>query len=140
MGMRISGGPAVQTPQRARAEPKAPFRSNSILDKRENMPRNTTPHVGCILNKRERRAMALSDSEQLQLTLLDKGLIGLLLVVAGFAFNSMLERFKSNRAKALDALRSDLTLQLEKQREQRTAIGDFARKISVGYQAMEWFT
>jgi hypothetical protein len=84
--------------------------------------------------------MALSYSEQLQLTLIDKGLIGLLLVVAGFAFNSMLERFKSNQTKALDALRSDLTLQLEKQREQRTAIGDFARKISVGYQAMEWFT
>ena len=33
-----------------------------------------------------------------------------------------------------------MTLTLEKQREQRVAIGDFVKKISVGYQAMKWFT
>jgi hypothetical protein len=84
--------------------------------------------------------MPLSFDEQLTITLIDKGLIGILLAVTGYAFSRMLEGFRSEQARALDLLRNDLTLKLEKQREQRVAIGDFVKKISVGYQAMEWFT
>jgi predicted metalloprotease with PDZ domain len=95
--------------------------------------------------------MPLTFNEQLTITLIDKGVIGLLLLGAGFAFNRMLEGFRTEQTKAIDsfrteqtkaieALRSDLTLKLEKQREQRAAIADFAKKVSVGYQAMAWLT
>jgi hypothetical protein len=84
--------------------------------------------------------MPLSFSDQVWLALIDKLLIGIVLAIAGYAFSRMLESFKSEQARALDELRNDLTLKLEKQREQRVAIGDFVKKISVGYQAMEWFT
>jgi hypothetical protein len=84
--------------------------------------------------------MALTFYEQLTITVIDKAVIGLLLLGAGLAFNWMLERFKAQQTKAIEGLKSDLTSKLEKQREQRAAIADFAKKVSVGYQAMEWLT
>lgn len=89
--------------------------------------------------------------QQLWITVIDKGLFALLLVVAGFVFNRMLEKFKAEQTKSIDALKadqaekiealkSDLTTKLELGRERRTAIADFAKQISIGYQAMAWLT
>lgn len=84
--------------------------------------------------------MALTFREQLTLTIIDKAVIGVLLLAAGLAFNKMLEGFKTAQTKAIEALKSDLTRNLEIDRERRAVIADFAKKISTGYQAMEWFT
>ena len=84
--------------------------------------------------------MALTFQEELTITIIDKAVIGLLLLAAGLWFNRMLEGFKFAQTKAIEALKSDLTRKLEIDRERRTAIADFAKKISVGYQAMEWLT
>jgi hypothetical protein len=95
--------------------------------------------------------MALTFGEELTITIIDKGAFGLLLVVAGFVFNKMLEKFKTEQTKTIDelkadqanrieALKSDLTRNLELDRERRTAIADFAKNVSVGYQAMAWLT
>ena len=95
--------------------------------------------------------MALTFGEQLAVTVIDKGAFGLLLVVAGFVFNKMLEKFKTEQTKLIDelktdqtkrieALKSDLSKNLELDRERRAAIADFAKKVAVGYQAMAWLT
>lgn len=95
--------------------------------------------------------MALTFGEQLTITIIDKGAFGLLLVVAGFVFNRMIEKLrfeqtktidelKNDQAKRIETLRSDLTKRLELDRERRTAVADFAKKVSVGYQAMSWLT
>jgi len=84
--------------------------------------------------------MALSFHEQLALTLIDKLVIGVLLATAGLLFNRMLETFKADQAKTLEALKSDLTANLETRRERRASIAEFAKRISAGYHAMEWLT
>jgi len=53
--------------------------------------------------------MALNFQEQLIITLIDKGLIGLLLVLTGYGLNRTLERFKYDLG--LDVNRRGLTLQ-----------------------------
>lgn len=84
--------------------------------------------------------MASTFREQLTITIIDKAVIGLLLLAAGLAFNSTLETFKTEQTRMIEALKSDLTRKLEIDRERRAIIADFAKKISTGYQTMEWFT
>lgn len=94
---------------------------------------------------------ALTFGQQLTITIIDKGAFGLLLAGAGFAFNNMIAKLKfdqtktinelkADQAKRIEALKNDLTENLEILRERRTAIADFARKVSVGYHAMSWLT
>jgi hypothetical protein len=60
-----------------------------------------------------RREMALTFNEQLTITVIDKGVIGVLVLVAGLWFNSMLEEFKTAQVKAIEELKNDLTRKLE---------------------------
>lgn len=84
--------------------------------------------------------MPLSFRQQLAITMIDKAAIGLLLLLAGLAFNRMLEGFKSEQAKALETLKTDLARELDVGRERRAAVAEFARKMSAAYQAMEWLS
>ena len=59
-------------------------------------------------------------AEQLRITLLDKGLLALLILVAGFFINRLLEVYKREQATLLEAFKSQQNLALESFRSQRS--------------------
>lgn len=90
-------------------------------------------------------------SEQVGITLLDKGLLAILIAGTSFAFNRLLEKHKSMQAlsleafkleqsRALEAFRTDLARRVELGRNTRTAIADLVKKLAAACHAMTWLT
>lgn len=84
--------------------------------------------------------MSLPFREQLTLTLIEKAVIGLLLLIGGFWLNSMLDRFRAQQTESIEQLKSQLVRELDVDRERRAAMADFAKTMSTGYQEMMWLT
>jgi hypothetical protein len=78
--------------------------------------------------------------QQLTITLIDKAIIGIILVIVGFTFNRMLESFKAQQMTLIETLKSQETRKNEIARERRAAIAEFAMKLSVGFHIMAWLT
>jgi hypothetical protein len=78
--------------------------------------------------------------EQLTITLIDKVVIGLMLVGVGFAFNHMLESFKTQQSVLIETFKGQETRKNEIARERRVAIAQFATKLSAGFHTMAWLT
>jgi hypothetical protein len=78
--------------------------------------------------------------EQLTITLIDKAIIGIMLVVVGFAFNRMLESFKTQQSRLIETFKGEEARKNEIAKERRVAIAEFATKLSAGFQTMAWLT
>lgn len=89
--------------------------------------------------------------EQVFITILDKGLLALLIAVGSFALNRLLEQYKSMQAQSLEAFRqrqartleefrTDLVRRLELGRNTRTAIADLVKKLATAAHSMQWLT
>lgn len=79
-------------------------------------------------------------NQQLILTLIDKAVIGCLLVLAGFAFNRLLEAYKSNQLQQFEIFRNQLAARDDANRNVSLAIADIAKKIASGNQLICWLT
>ena len=88
-------------------------------------------------------------NQQLLLTLIDKAVIGGLLLFAAFIFNRLLEAFKSNQARQMELFKTGQLQQLETFKNQlaikedasrnvRQAVADFAKKIACGIHSICW--
>lgn len=106
--------------------------------------------------------VAISFSEQLLLTVIDKALIGGLLAIAGFFFSRALEKFKGTQLLELEAFRgaqlidmagftqeqnrkieefkSRLLMESESQRNLRAAVAEVAKRLAAASHCICWTT
>jgi hypothetical protein len=95
--------------------------------------------------------MELSFKQQLELTLIDKAVIGGLLALAGYVFNRSLELFKKAQSIQLEAFKleqnrkieefkSQLATELESRRNVRLAVAELAKRIAAAAHSIAWTT
>ena len=89
--------------------------------------------------------------EQFGITLLDKGLLALLIAGSSFALNRFMERYKATQAmsleafkleqsRTLEAFRTDLAKRAELGRNTRMALADLVKKLAAAAHSMTWIT
>src|SRR5437870_51009 len=93
--------------------------------------------------------MSLTFIEQLEITLLDKALIGGLLVLAAYFLNRSLEAFKAteslelarftqDQTRNLEEFKNRLTVEGESRRNLREAVADVAKRVAAGNHSICW--
>lgn len=106
--------------------------------------------------------MELNFQQQLELTLIDKAVIGGLLVLAGYVFNRSLEAFKTTQTRSLEEFRatqsvhletfkleqnrrieefkSQLATETEARRNIRLAVAEVAKRVAAAAHSIAWTT
>ena len=106
--------------------------------------------------------MELNFTQQLELTLIDKAVIGGLLALAAYVFSRSLEAFKGTQSLELEAFRGTqsqemarlaqeqnrkleefkdhLTVESESRRTVRLAIAEVAKRVAAATHAISWVT
>ncbi len=89
--------------------------------------------------------------QQVIITVVEKGLLALLVGIVGFSLNRLLDQYKSNQAQSLEQFKQEQARSLEEfktnlvkrvdiDRSTRTAIADLARKLATAAHTMQWLT
>lgn len=80
----------------------------------------------------------LNFTQQLILTIVDKAIIGVLIIFAAYKFNRFLEILKSERSELLEVFKNKLNKNDESERVLRLAVADISKKIASGSHIICW--
>lgn len=82
--------------------------------------------------------LALTFWQQFTITLIDKAVIGGILILAAFHFNRLLETFKTEQHEWLESKKRQMAVRDEEARNIRIAVAEVAKRIAAGVHSMCW--